>query len=601
MGTFITARLSNLPRSRWLVERKSKMSVCIGIDLGTTNSEVAVVDDGQPQVVPVEGNSVMPSCVGLDAKGNLIVGAAAKNQMIVRPDATILSIKRKMGESCKVDLGGQMLTPEEISALILKKLKHAAEKYLGEKVERAVITVPAYFDDAQRKATRNAGILAGLDVARIINEPTAAALAYDANLETDETVLVYDLGGGTFDVSLVIVENGVVEVKASHGNTHLGGDDFDNLLMENVAGRFQEQYDINLMDDKATRNRLWSAVESGKQQLSDAPYAQIREEFIHGDRHLDLEISRLEYENMIRPLVQKTMDSVHQCLKDSAMLPGAVDRVILVGGTSRTPLVKEMIQNAFRIESRHEINPDLIVAMGAAIQAGAISGKKTRSILVDITPYTFGTSAVSMHEGDFRPDVFVPIIHRNIPLPVEKSEVFDTMIDAQEAVDVRIYQGEAPIIDENTFIGNFLIEGLSDVPAGNQIVLTLSLDLSGILQVTAVEKRTGLSKSVRMEIDPDKKAFNLDQAQKNLNEFINEGVAHYDEKPGGANTKPDLLSRAKRLRKRVLDIVDHVDETDREELRTLVDKSKKAVTSGDDAALAELNESLSDMLFYLED
>lgn len=577
------------------------MSVCIGIDLGTTNSEVAVVDDGQPQVVPVEGNSVMPSCVGLDAKGNLIVGAAAKNQMIVRPDATILSIKRKMGESCKVDLGGQMLTPEEISALILKKLKHAAEKYLGEKVERAVITVPAYFDDAQRKATRNAGILAGLDVARIINEPTAAALAYDANLETDETVLVYDLGGGTFDVSLVIVENGVVEVKASHGNTHLGGDDFDNLLMENVAGRFQEQYDINLMDDKATRNRLWSAVESGKQQLSDAPYAQIREEFIHGDRHLDLEISRLEYENMIRPLVQKTMDSVHQCLKDSAMLPGAVDRVILVGGTSRTPLVKEMIQNAFRIESRHEINPDLIVAMGAAIQAGAISGKKTRSILVDITPYTFGTSAVSMHEGDFRPDVFVPIIHRNIPLPVEKSEVFDTMIDAQEAVDVRIYQGEAPIIDENTFIGNFLIEGLSDVPAGNQIVLTLSLDLSGILQVTAVEKRTGLSKSVRMEIDPDKKAFNLDQAQKNLNEFINEGVAHYDEKPGGANTKPDLLSRAKRLRKRVLDIVDHVDETDREELRTLVDKSKKAVTSGDDAALAELNESLSDMLFYLED
>ncbi len=576
------------------------MSICIGIDLGTTNSEVAVVNDGQPEIVPVEGSSVMPSCVGLDAKRNLIVGTTAKNQMIVRPDATILSIKRKMGESAKVGLGDQKLAPEEISALILKKLKHAAEKYLGEKVDRAVITVPAYFDDAQRKATRNAGILAGLDVARIINEPTAAALAYDANLETDETVLVYDLGGGTFDVSLVVVENGVVEVKASHGDTHLGGDDFDNLLMEHVSGRFQAQYDINLMDDKATRNRLWSAVESGKRQLSNAPYAQIREEFIHGDHHLDLEISRLDYEDMIRPLVQKTMDSVHQCLKDGTMLPGAVDRVILVGGASRTPLVTEMIQNAFRIEPRHEINPDLIVAMGAAIQGGALSGKKTRSILVDITPYTFGTSAVSMHEGDLRPDVFVPIIRRNTPLPVEKSDVFATMIHAQEAVDVQIYQGEAPITDENIFIGNFLIEGLGNVPAGNQIVLNLSLDLNGILQVTAVEKCTGLSKSVRMEIDSDKMTFDLDQAEKNLNAFIDEGAARDDEK-GGASTKPDLLSRAKRLRKRVLDLVDHVDETDREELRALVDKSKKAVTSGDDVVLAELNESLSDMLFYLED
>ncbi len=543
----------------------------------------------------------MPSCVGLDAKGNLIVGTAARNQMLVRPDATILSIKRKMGESCKVGMGNQMLAPEEISALILKKLKRAAEKHLGETIDRAVITVPAYFDDAQRKATRNAGVLAGLDVARIINEPTAAALAYDVKIEADETVLVYDLGGGTFDVSLVVVENGVVEVKASHGDTHLGGDDFDNLLMEHVAGRFQEQYGVNLMDDKATRNRLWSAVETGKCQLSNAPYAQIREEFIHGDRHLDMEISRLGYEDMIRPLVQKTMDSVHQCLKDGDMLPGAVGRVILVGGASRTPLVAEMIQDAFRIEPRHEINPDLIVAMGAAIQAGAVSGKKTRSILVDITPYTFGTSAVSVHEGNLQPDVFVPIIRRNTPLPVENSDVFATVIEAQKAVDIRIYQGEAPLAEENIFIGNFLVEGLGDVPAGNQIVLNLSLDLNGILQVTAVEKRTGLSKSVRMETDSGKMTLDLDQARKNLEAFIDKGAAHNNQKGGGVTTKPDLLSRAKRLRKRVLDIVDCVDKTDREELRTLVDKSKKAVTAGDDATLAELNESLSDMLFYLED
>jgi molecular chaperone DnaK len=330
-----------------------------------------------------------------------------------------------------------------------------------------VITVPAYFDDAQRKATRNAGELAGLKVRRIINEPTAAALAYDHDLETDQIILVYDIGGGTFDASLVVVQNGVVEVKASHGNTHLGGDDFDRLLMDYADDLFFEQHGVRLKTDLKAANRLWAAVEKAKCELSDAPYARIREEFIVNDLHLDLEIARSDYEEMIRPLLDKTMDSVHRCFKDAAMLPGAVDKVILVGGASRTPLVSELVGNAIGTEPRHEVDPDLIVAMGAAIQAGVINGQKTHSILVDITPYTFGTSAIGMLNGKMREDLFVPLIQRGTALPAKKGDAFATMYDNQEAVDVRIYQGEAPLAEDNIFIGNFLVEGLSDSPAGN--------------------------------------------------------------------------------------------------------------------------------------
>jgi molecular chaperone DnaK len=577
------------------------MSAIVGIDLGTTNSEVAVIKDGRPHLISVDGQAIMPSCVSIDPRGNIVVGRVAKNQMVAAPESTILSIKRKMGQATQVALAGRSYSPEEISAMILAKLKTAAEAYLREAVTEAVITVPAYFDDAQRKATQNAGTLAGLEVRRIINEPTAAALAYDADHTQDQTVLVYDLGGGTFDASLVVVQGGVVEVKSSHGDTHLGGDDFDHLLMAHADQVFFDQHGIRLMNDFKARNRLWVAVEKAKRELSDAPFARIREEYITGDLHLDLEIGRLEYEEMIRPLLRKTMDCVHRCFKDAAILPGAVDKVILVGGASRTPLIAELVRQAIPVEPRHEIDPDLIVAMGAAIQAGVIKGQKTTSILVDITPYTFGTGAVGMLEGVFQENVFVPMIRRGTPLPARKSEVFETMYDGQSAVDVRIYQGEAPSAEDNIFIGNFLVEGLKDTPAGNQIILTLALDLNGVLEVTAMEKRTGLSKTVRMQAGSGASAFNLDQARERLSAAFGTGSAESGLSKTQSEDKQQIILVAKDLRKRANVLLDDIDATDADELRALLAESQKALADCDLPKLTQLNESLSDMLFYLED
>jgi len=577
------------------------MSAIVGIDLGTTNSEVAVIKDGRPHIIPVDGQSIMPSCVGIDPGGNIVVGWVAKNQMVAAPESTILSIKRKMGETTQIPLAGRSFSAEEISAMILSKLKTAAEAHLGEAVTEAVITVPAYFDDAQRRATQNAGTLAGLEVRRIINEPTAAALAYDADQTKDQTVLVYDLGGGTFDASLVVVQSGVVEVKSSHGDTHLGGDDFDHLLMAYADQVFFDQHGVRLMDDLKARNRLWVAVEKAKRALSDAPFARIREEYIVGDLHLDLEIARLEYEEMIRPLLRKTLNCVHRCFKDAAILPGAVDKVILVGGASRTPLVTELVRQAIQVEPRHEIDPDLIVAMGAAIQAGVIKGQKTGSILVDITPYTFGTSAVGMLDGLFQENVSVPMIHRGTPLPARKGEVFLTMYDGQPAVDVRIYQGEAPLAEDNIFIGNFLIEGLKDIPAGNQIILTLALDLNGVLEVTAMEKRTGLSKTVSMQASNGAAAFDLDQAREHLSAAFGPDPAAPDRSKEISEDKQQAIVVAKDLRKRANVLLDDIDATDADELRALLAESQKAVADGDLPKLTQLNESLSDMLFYLED
>ena len=577
------------------------MSVIVGIDLGTTNSEIAVIRDGKPEIISVDGEPIMPSCVGIDPGGNILVGRTAKNQMVAAPDATILSIKRKMGENTRISLADRSFSPEEISAMILTRLKSAAETHLAEAVTEAVITVPAYFDDAQRKATRSAGELAGLKVRRIINEPTAAALAYDHDLGTDQTVLVYDLGGGTFDASLVVVQNGVVEVKASHGNTHLGGDDFDRLLMDHADELFFEQHGVRLKTDLKAANRLWAAVEKAKRELSDAPYARIREEFILNDLHLDLEIARTDYEEMIRPLLDKTMDSVHRCFKDAAILPGAVDKVILVGGSSRTPLVSELVGNAIRTETHQEIDPDLIVAMGAAIQAGVVNGQKTHSILVDITPYTFGTGAVGMLDGQMREDIFVPLIRRGTALPAKKGDAFATMFDGQKAVDVRIFQGEAPLAEDNIFIGNFLVEGLSDRPAGNEIVLTLALDLDGLLEVTAVEKRTGLSKTVTMETDNGQAPLDLNAARENLSAALGQAPPTTADATQTADDKQTLINAAKDLRKRAGVLLDSIDPTDAQELRSLLADSQKAVSNGDADKLAQLNESLSDMLFYLED
>lgn len=586
------------------------METIVGIDLGTTNSEISILENGKPKVIAIEGNPIMPSCVGIDKTGKLIVGRTAKNQIISDPESTVLSIKRKMGEPVRIRLDDKEFSPEEISSFILLELKKHAEKYLEKKLEKAVITVPAYFDDRQRKATKDAGLLAGLDVVRIINEPTAAALAYDAGHAENHNLLVYDLGGGTFDVSLVVVENGVVEVKASHGDTKLGGDDFDQLLINHVLQDFKTRHGIDLNEDIRARRRLLVSAEKAKRELSDYPFTRIREEFIYKDLHLDIEISRSDYEEMIRSLLQKTLDCIQMCLKDASILPKEIDKVILVGGATRTPLVHEIIKSEIGIEPHYEISPDLIVSMGAAIQGGVIAGHKTHSILVDITPYTFGTSAIGKYDGRLHDDVFIPIINRNTPLPVSRGEVFYTVVDNQEEVNVNIYQGEEPLAEDNIFIGNFLVKGLSNVPEGNKIILNLELDINGILKVTAIEKCTGLSKVVTMDTKNIKPHLDIVEAQKNMASLVTDefecgktSVSDVTFKiiENEETEKQPLLAKAKDLRKRAEKLVNSIGQEDAKEIRDLLEKSREAVNAGDTIRLAEINTSLEDMIFYLED
>lgn len=589
------------------------MERIVGIDLGTTNSEIAFLGDEGPVVVDIDGDAVMPSAVGLAPGGELIVGRAARNQMVSHPESTILSIKRRMGESSKVTLGEKQLSPEELSSLILRQLAGHAAAALGAEVRKAVITVPAYFNERQREATRNAGELAGLEVVRIINEPTAAAMAYEAGHEGDRTILVYDLGGGTFDASLVVVNKGVVEVKASHGDTKLGGDDFDQLLARRVAEEFESKHGVGIGEDPGTLRRLWVASEKAKRHLSDNPYVRIREELFVGDLHLDVEVSRMEYEEMIAPLLRRARDCVHRCLRDGGMLPGQVDEVILVGGSSRTPLVHNLLAEDLGKQPRYEVNPDLIVAMGAAIQAGVVGGMPAKAVLVDITPYTFGTSAIGEHQGALTPGVFVPLIRRNTPLPTTKSEAFDTVTDNQESVQVEVYQGEKELARENTFVGSFMVHGLSEVPAGNTVVLTMKLDVNGMLEVTAVEKRTGLSKSVTMDTREGESRLDMGHARRNLADWTRppagEGGEPVDAEfwqaeetpsPPGAD-KTDEVTRAKDLRKRAERLLPGVSEEDAAEVRSLLDRAARAIGSSDMRALGECNESLSDMIFYLED
>jgi len=588
------------------------MGNIIGIDLGTTNSEVALIKDNQPYIISINDEDFMPSCVGVDDQDKLLVGRPAKNQMVLRPESTILSIKRLMGETTTILMGGRSFTPTEISALILKELKKCAEEFLGEDVDEAVITVPAYFDDHQRKATQNAGKLAGLEIKRIINEPTAAALAYGVNHQQNQTILVYDLGGGTFDVSLVVIEDEIVEVKASHGDTQLGGNDFDNLIIDHIAEDFLKKHEIDLRQDPRTRNRLWQAVEKAKIELSSQPYTAILEEFITKDKHLDLELSRSDYEIMIQPLISKTFDCINKCLHDAKLLPGDLDQIILVGGSSRTPLIRSQLEDIFKTTVHSEINPDLIVAMGAAIQSGIISGIKSGTILVDITPYSFGTSAHELELFTISEGKFVPIIKRNTPLPARKSEVFYTVADNQEVVDVEIYQGEEPIAENNIRVGNFLIENLSQEPQGNPIVLEIKLDLNGILEVTATEKVSGMSKTVRMSSVSSITADNFAESQKKLKQLDGandpdaislEATAATGEtnEPHTTGQHKELLSRAKNLRQRAEKINDKLDDDDALEINTLLDTTKESIKSSDWKKLEQTCESLADILFYLED
>ncbi|MGA7982865.1 MAG: Hsp70 family protein [Chromatiaceae bacterium] len=580
--------------------------IIIGIDLGTTNSEIALIQEGRPRIIEVDGSKILPSVVGLADDGALLVGQSARNQYVLYPERTVRSVKRRMGEDVRLQMADQAYTPQEISALILRRLRKAAEDDLGQPVSKAVITVPAYFSDAQRQATRDAGELAGLEVVRIINEPTAAALAYEADHKSAKNILVYDLGGGTFDVSVVRLNQDVTEVLASHGNNHLGGDDFDAKLVEHVVAHLKDDKGVDPNGERTAMARIVRACEGAKIALSDSPFARIEEEYLleKGGKpvHLSLELERSEYEAMIAPYIDETLEAVHIALKGADLAVTDIDEVLLVGGATRTPLVQQRLEQELGMQPRSEVDPDLCVAAGAAIQAAVIAGTEVAGVLVDITPYTFGTSAWAELNGEPYPYTFVPLIRKNTPIPVTKSDAFETMYDGQQAIEVKVYQGEDPDALNNTEIGSFRIEGLSDVPAGNIIVTTFSLDVNGILHVNSREKRTGLEKHIT--IDNATARFEheeLDAARKRLSALI-EGEAEListGEAGGEASERRETV-QARALVEKAERLLETASAEDKEDLVDLIESVRDAVAKGDNPALERGVAELSDLVYYLE-
>jgi molecular chaperone DnaK len=505
-----------------------------------------------------------------------------------------------MGSDARVHLGERDYSPQEISAIILSRLKEIAQHRLGWAVRKAVITVPAYFSDAQRQATREAGEIAGLEVVRIINEPTAAALVYEAAQQQGKRILVYDLGGGTFDVSVVRIEAGVVEVISSHGNNHLGGDDFDHKLVEHVLEHLKLKHGVDVSDQPRAMARILRSAEAAKKQLSDHPYARIAEEYLTETDgkavNLDLEVSRDEYEEMITPFIEETLGAIHIALESAGLVSSQVDEILLVGGATRTPLIRRRLAEVFVKDPRGEVDPDLCVAMGAAIQGAAIAGTEVSAVLVDVTPYTFGTSALGELNGDLYPYQYVPIIPKNTPIPVRRSEVFFTIADGQRSVDVNIYQGESADALENIKIGEFRVDGLSNVPAGNPVIIDLALDRDGILQVSAREKKTGLER--RITIDKAMPRFDqdqLDQARQRIGSLF-EGR----ERDGSAGGAGAANSAVDALLAKASGKLEQASEEDRAEIIDLIEMIRDARNSGDSAALEDGQRQLQDLLFYLE-
>jgi molecular chaperone DnaK len=470
------------------------MGKAVGIDLGTTNSVVAVMEGGEPVVIAnSEGARTTPSVVAFSKTGERMVGATAKRQAVVNPDRTIISIKRKMGTSDRVTVDGTAHTPEQISAMILQKLKADAEAYLGESVTEAVITVPAYFNDAQRTATKNAGEIAGLKVLRIINEPTAAALAYGIEKQKDETVLVYDLGGGTFDVTVLEISEGVFEVKSTSGDTHLGGDDFDERLVGHIADEFKKESGIDLRKDKQALQRLKEAAEKAKIELSSLTTTNVNLPFITADqdgpKHLDLNITRAKFDDLTKDLVERTTRSVNQSLADAGLKASDIDEVILVGGSTRIPAIQELVRKLIGKEPNRSVNPDEVVAVGAAIQAGVLRQEVKDVVLLDVTPLSLGIETLG--------GVMTKLIERNTTIPTRKSETFSTAADGQTDVHVKVYQGEREMAGANKLLGDFMLGGIPPAPRGvPQVEVTFDIDANGIVKVSAKDKASGREQSI---------------------------------------------------------------------------------------------------------
>ena len=569
------------------------MSKIIGIDLGTTNSCVAVMEGGSAVVIPnSEGARTTPSVVGFTKTGERLVGQVAKRQAVTNAERTISSIKRHMGTDYKVDIDGKKYTPQEISAMILQKLKADAEAYLGEPVTEAVITVPAYFTDAQRQATKDAGQIAGLNVKRIINEPTAAALSYGIDKEQDQTVMVYDLGGGTFDVSIIEMGDGVQEVKATAGNNHLGGDDFDQRIINWMIESFKASDGIDLTKDKMAMQRLKEAAEKSKIELSSTPSSMINLPYITADatgpKHLELTLTKAKFDELTHDLVESTMGPVKQALSDAGLKPADIHKVLMVGGSSRIPAVQEAIKNFMGKDPFKGINPDECVALGAALQGGVFTGDVTGMVLRDVTPLSLGIETMG--------GVCTKMIERNKAIPIKHTMVFSTAADNQTAVDINVLQGEREFAKDNKQLGMFRLDGIAPAPRGiPQIEVTFDIDSNGIVHVSAKDLGTGKEQNITIQSSTNMSKEDIDKAVEEAERYAEEDKKRKEE----VDIKNQAESLVFQSEKALADFGDKVSESDKAPIQAKIDELKKAMEGGNTTDIKAKTDELQKAVYDL--